>query len=172
MRFRRTITSTRKMNSTLDPSIQSEVRNHLWNYFALHAQQRMNAFQFFITLETALVGAVLLIIQSKSSESAWYAIAGGMISLLAFIFWKIDQRTRDLIKNAEISLRELETYLMTAQLVSSFPFTTDPQAKGSMSAFPLISGRLSYAKSFGVVFFCCGVLGLVLSVALIWHPKQ
>lgn len=155
------------MKTILDPSIESEVRNHLWSYFSLHAQQRMSAFQFFITLETALVGAVLLIIQSKDLQSPWYAIAGIMVSILSFVFWKIDQRTRDLIKNSEIGLRELEKHLKTSNLITSFPFSQDPQALGSLLAFPLVSGRLTYSKSFGLIFFCCGVLGLALSISLL-----
>lgn len=157
------------MNSVLDPSIESEVRNHCWNYFSLHAQQRMTAFQFFITVETALIGAGILFLQAKAqfSESKWIVLIGPFVMLLAFIFWKIDQRTRDLIKGAEESLKEIERFFgRSTTIVSKFPFLSDDQHKGSLLVFPLITGRLTYSKSFGLVFFACAVFGAVLTFAL------
>lgn len=157
------------MTAILDPSVESEVRNHCWNYFALHAQQRMSAFQFFITLETALMGAVLLILQAKTqfADSYWTVLIGPMITVLAFVFWKIDQRTRDLIKAAEESLKEIEKFFsQSTTIATKFPFLSDEQTKGYLSTFPLLQGRLTYSKSFGVVFFVCAFFGVVFTFAL------
>jgi hypothetical protein len=157
------------MSRTFDPSIESEVRNHCWNYFALHAQQRMSAFQFFITLETGIIGAGLFILQSKSqfANSYWAVMLGPLIIILAFVFWKIDQRTKDLIKNAEHSLKEIESYfLSTTTIVKNLPFCMDSQNSNSISAFPLIPGRLTYTKSFGTVFAACGIFGALFTLAL------
>ena len=157
------------MTRIFDPSIESEVRNHCWNYFALHAQQRMSAFQFFITLETALIGAGFFVLQAQSqfSNSYWPIMIGPMITVLAFVFWKIDQRTRDLIKTAEISLNEMEKFfLQNTSIIQHLPFSSDPQITGKMSTFPLLAGRLTYTKSFGIVFVACAIFGLVFTFAL------
>lgn len=158
------------MKNTLDPSIESEVRNHCWNYFSLHAQQRMSAFQFFITLETGLIGASLLILQAKSqfSDSLWTICLGPMMTMLAFVFWKIDQRTKDLISGAEESLKEIEAFFIAnTAIVTNLPFSSDEQSKGGMRTFPLFSGRLTYSKSFSVVFILCGFFGGVFTFALV-----
>ena len=163
------------MTERLDPSIESEIRNHCWSYFSLHAQQRMSAFQFFITLETGIIGAGFFILQSKSQfvNSYWAVMVGPLIMMLAFIFWKIDQRTKDLIKNAESSLIELEKFFLTqSAIVKHLPFSTDPQKTGAILALPLIPGRLTYSKSFGTVFLACGLFGAVLTIALFTSVKS
>lgn len=157
------------MNTSLDPSIESEIRNHCWSYFSLHAQQRMSAFQFFITLETGIIGIGLFILQSKPelARSYWGLMIGPLIIMLAFVFWKIDQRTRDLIKNAELSLKEIEEYFLSkSSIVKHLPFSSDPQVTGVLSALPLLPGRLTYTKSFGTVFVACAIFGFVFSIAL------
>ena len=157
------------MSTSFDPSIESEIRNHCWNYFSLHAQQRMSAFQFFITIETGLIGACLFLVQSKSqfTNSYWPIMIGPMIMMLAFVFWKIDQRTKDMIKNAEISLAQIEKFFLeNSTIVKSLPFSTDPQASGSVKSFPLFPGRLTYSKSFGTVFIACGIFGAVFTPVL------
>jgi hypothetical protein len=144
-----------------DPSVESEIRNHAWAYFSLHAQQRMSVFQFFITLETALFGVAFLAVQFAKPLTPWFSITGLMITLLAFVFWKIDQRTRDLIGVAECCLMDVEAYLARSSTLSTrLPFSSDPQHLGTMATFPLLPGRLSYSKCFGVVFLCCALLGI------------
>jgi hypothetical protein len=158
------------MNSVLDPSIESEIRSHLWAYFSLHAQQRMSAFQFFITLETGLIGAGLFILQSRSqfANSYWAAMIGPMIIMLAFVFWKIDQRTRDLISKSEQGLKELEAFFLTnSKIVSNLPFSLGPQNLLSLRTFPLLTGRPTYSKSFGTVFLACSIFGAVFTAALV-----
>lgn len=155
------------MSSPFDPSIESEIRNHCWNYFSLHAQQRMSAFQFFITLETALIGAGFFVLQSKPqfANSYWAIMIGPLIAMLALIFWKIDQRTKDLIKNAEKSLLEIESFFLNnSTIVQHLPFSIDQQSP--IATFPLFSGRLTYTKSFGTVFVTCGFLGCAFTLAL------
>lgn len=157
------------MNQVFDPSIESEIRNHAWNHFSLHAQQRMSAFQFFITLETGLIGVALFILQYQSAIGFKYILVavGPIICTLAFVFWKIDQRTRDLIGRAEASLRDVESFfLANSSIAKTLPFTDDPQQKG-MKAFPLISGRLNYSQSFGVIFLVSGLVGLILTIELV-----
>lgn len=160
------------MAKVWDPSIESEIRNHAWNYFALHAQQRMSAFQFFITLEIAVFGSVLLVLQFAKSHTAWFSVFGLIISLLSFVFWKIDQRTKELIEGAEKALMEIEEYLLReSALVSNLPFHADPQQNGKLTTFPLLGGRMSYSKSFGLIFFFSGILGLVIFGWLLTSPS-
>jgi hypothetical protein len=147
------------------------VREHSWNYFALHAQQRISVFQYFITIESALITAALVSIQYKKelNNPSWALVLGPMIIVFSFVFWKIDQRTRDLISNAENSLREIEKLVQAAAATGiSLPFTEDPQNNSTKkySALPLIPGRMTYSQSFGTIFLTCGLFGIVLSFAM------
>lgn len=146
-------------------------RDHSWNYFALHAQQRISVFQYFITIETALMTAAIISIQYKNdlNNPKWAIFLGPMIILFSFVFWKIDQRTRDLIQRAECSLREIEEFIKkSCRTPLTLPFTEDPQnnPKVSFYAFPLLPGRLSYSQSFGVIYLTCAAFGLILSFAM------
>lgn len=160
------------MTEKSDPSIESEIRNHAWAYFSLHAQQRMSVFQFFVTIEIALFGGVFFAVQSNLPGYRPFALIGLIITLLAFVFWKIDQRTRQLIKNAEQSLIDVENYLLKkASITSALPFSLDPQLVKGLKAVPLKSGRLTYSQSFGVLYLGCGILGLLVTGWLFFYLK-
>jgi hypothetical protein len=146
-------------------------REHSWNYFALHAQQRISVFQYFITIETALITAAIISIQYRNdlNNPKWAIFMGPMIILFSFVFWKIDQRTRDLIQKAECSMQEIEKLInenCTKPL--TLPFTEDPQNKPNVSfyVFPLFPGRLSYSQSFGIIYSTCALFGAILSFAM------
>ncbi|MBI5275984.1 MAG: hypothetical protein HY854_05935 [Burkholderiales bacterium] len=154
--------------NTYDPSIESEIRNHVWAYFSLHAQQRISVFQYFVTIETALFGGAFFAIQNISANGMKpLALVGVFIAILAFVFWKIDQRTKGMIKNAEEALVQIEEFLLKeSTLVRDLPFLMDPQRKSGLNWKPLIYGHLSYSKSFGIIFLSCGTLGLALAAWL------
>jgi hypothetical protein len=156
------------MTAESDPSVESEIRNHIWNYFSLHAQQRISVFQYFVTIETALFGGAFFAVQNSSTQGMRpLALVGVFITILAFVFWKIDQRTRELIKNAENALIEVEAYLASQRaFITTLPVASDPQRSGGLRWKPLKSGRLSYSQAFGIIFFICGVSGLAMAVWL------
>lgn len=146
-------------------------REHCWNYFALHAQQRISVFQYFITIETALITAAIIAIQYKTdlNNPKWAIILGPLTILFSFVFWKIDQRTRDLIKKSEVALRSIEKIISQKSNSSiQLPFTEDPQhdPKIRFYAFPLIPGRLSYSQSFGIIYVALAFFGAVLTFAM------
>lgn len=158
-----------------DPSLQSEIRNHCWSYFSLHAQQRISVFQYYVTLQSALFGVALFAIQNSSIQGLRpLAFVGLFIFILAFVFWKIDSRTRSLIKNAELSLLKIEKYFDQnwPNGFAELPFHNDPQnSPDGLKFLPLWSGTLSYTKSFNIIYFISGSAGLALSVWLLFLLK-
>ncbi|MFC5429482.1 hypothetical protein ACFPTO_11825 [Paraburkholderia denitrificans] len=146
-------------------------RTQIWSYFALHAAQRMQSFQFYITLETALVGGAILLAKSDGSHQCWIAVIGAVVSLLSFVFWKLDGRTRLLIKNAELALNYLDDQHNLPN-VNSRPhplrlFKNDEVANSPTSHIWNI--RLSYSNCFNIVFaiFGIGGAGFALTLALL-----
>jgi hypothetical protein len=84
-------------------------------------------------------------------------VLGTMLSLVSFLFWKMDQRVSFLIKHAESALAELEAVLPTAasKLFSNEPaFTESARISGNTWT------RLwTYGRSFRVTFWAVGFFG-------------
>src|ERR1700743_2881425 len=81
-------------------------RTYAWSYFSLHATQRLQAFQFFITLITALIAGFAAF--AKSDLYRWLSVICFLVSFLSFIFWKLECRTKELVKNGEEALKYLD----------------------------------------------------------------
>jgi hypothetical protein len=144
-----------------------DARTYAWNYFAVHAAQRMSVFQFFVTLSTAIVGGAVLIAGS-AEDRKWAALLFVLLPFLAFIFWRLDSRTSALIKNAERSLKWIEKNKSRGQ-DDHDPvalFTNDERTvAGSRAQSPF--GHTSYSQSFRYVFIATALLGIVGASAVL-----
>lgn len=149
-------------------------KSYAWNYFAAHAAQRMSVFQFFISLSTAIVGGAVLIAGS-AADRKWSALLFLMLPFLAFVFWRLDSRTSELIKNAEAALKWLESnshdngedYFDPLAL-----FTNDDKSTKSKSGRFFV-GHFSYSVSFRYVFLATALLGLLgAAIALTSKHQQ
>ena len=83
-----------------------DIQRYAWNYFELHANQRMSLFKFFITLAVfmaASLGATLV-------QRFYFVgiVLGALLVVISFVFCKLDERVRVLIKNSEAALKTLE----------------------------------------------------------------
>lgn len=141
-------------------------REYAWNYFELHAQQRLQAFEFFITLATATLAGFVTLIQVGQSHK-WLSIIGFGLSFISFVFWKLEVRTRALVKNAEAALNYLDAQHGLAD-IEGVPhplrmFARDEHFTKQTSKWPLVSGHLSYARCFRWVFIAFALLGLILA---------
>jgi hypothetical protein len=147
-----------------------QFREHAWGYFSMHAEQRLRTFHFFIILETTLTAAGF--VAAKDEKIPAVLVLSGLLMLLfALVFWKLDKRTRGMIKVAEESLCLYEMFAV-ANLPSEFkkacPFLNDPQRLRAFNFFPLVPAVLTYSKCFGIVFFAFGAVGLGLTA---WAGK-
>lgn len=83
------------------------LRNYAWNYFALHAEQRMKTFNFYLILSTALIsGFILGLTRIKNYQIL--APIGVLLSLVSILFWKLDKRNRQLVRNGENAIKFLD----------------------------------------------------------------
>ena len=134
-------------------NLDDTFREYDWNYFELHADQRLKAFQFFISLSTALVGGFLLLFRFGQGHK-WAAVLGLLLALFSFVFWKLDRRTRMLVHNAEEALKYLDA-LHNLPDVDGAPWR----------------GYFSYSRCFKYVFVTFAILGVVGAVAcIVWLP--
>jgi hypothetical protein len=87
----------------LDPiEIEKQAREHAWNWFALHATQRMQAFNFFVVAAAFLIAAYAFILEEHPAAAAVLALVGAWLT-----FWvnRLDARSRQLVDAGEDALR-------------------------------------------------------------------
>ena len=86
----------------------SSIRKYIWDYFQLHAQQRLTTFNFYIVLSTLITTGLFSTFQKEFVLVPVGMVLGFLLVCLSFIFWKLDKRNSGLIKHAENALKFLE----------------------------------------------------------------
>ena len=81
---------------------------HAWSYFQLHATQRITVFNYFVVFSGVLATGLATAVQANPRLAAVGIVLGLLLSLLSFLFWKLDQRASFLIKHAEELIKTLE----------------------------------------------------------------
>lgn len=157
------------MIENFDEQQISDQRQYFWNYFQLHASQRLTTFKFYITISTIIsTGYVATVAVSVIPTLA--ILLGFTLSLLSFIFWKLDSRNKQLIKNAEEALKYLERLpcfsnsIPTNKNVASVLkiFTYEEEQTNRMrknKSFWSWRNVYSYSECFNMVFAIFGFLG-------------
>ncbi|AHZ73256.1 hypothetical protein OU5_P0004 (plasmid) [Pseudomonas mandelii JR-1] len=140
-------------NEKIDRSME-----HAWKYFELHAQQRMTVFNFFLAISGLIAAGIGVSLQQGAKFSAFATLLGIFLSLVSFLFWKLDKRVSVMIKRAESALCYIEQsgIIPEASIFSSDDKIT--RSKGFMSVW-------TYGKCFRVSFFTVGIIGLALAFA-------
>lgn len=99
--------------SNSDEQDVSFLKKQAWDYFVVHASQRNIVFNFYIFLSAAIATTY----SSSFNLDSHLASARPMLAFLelwlTFIFWKLDQRTKFLVKNSEDALKCFESRIAT-----------------------------------------------------------
>lgn len=147
---------------------QTDLREQAWDYFELHASQRLTTFNYYIVISTLITTGIFATF-SKDYTSPSLGLAGGLLlGFFSFVFWKLDDRNRQIIKGAEDALKFFET---SSDLADSADgpnvlklFTRDD----FLTARRRATGRTwpwkkhySYTTSFNWVFRAFGIFGLL-----------
>jgi hypothetical protein len=93
---------------------ETNAQSYAWNWFALHAGQRLQLVNFWLVAVAFLASAFVQARASHLFAIAFGVSVTGMVSSLAFM--RLDIRTRQLVQVAENALRYFETGLVTAGL--------------------------------------------------------
>ena len=137
-----------------------------WDYFHVHADQRMSIFNFFVALAVLMTGGLVGTFPKNLEMPALGIVLGLGLGFVSFVFWKLDQRVKFLLKNAEASLAELEKHFPTAGNANE-PHVTQLFSWESAMTQDLRSSRkrwslaaqFSYAQSFNLLFLFFGLIG-------------
>ena len=156
-----------------DHNTIKEQRDYAWNYFQLHASQRMSSFNFFVVIAALLTTGMVATFKTDCTHH-WLGLPLGLsLSVISYIFWKLDQRTRYLIIHAEVALKMLETnwkkdelYPHVALFSSEEERTSELQKKSTILPS---QWHLSYSHSLStvhLVFASLGIFGAIVSIVL------
>ena len=159
----------------MNDSRMEEQRDHAWRYFQLHASQRMASFNFFVVLCALLTAGLAGTFQAKGGAHLLGAMLGLSLIVVSFVFWKLDQRVRYLIKHAEDALKEIERIWdqnVDKPQPSSIALFCSEERKTSetksRAGFLPWQWHLSYSQCFGVMYCLFGTLGLVGFIGSMW----
>jgi hypothetical protein len=72
-------------NYSASQNLDDSFRDYAWNYFALHADQRMKAFHFYILLSTAITSGFAILIKNGELHK-WMAILGLLLVFFRLYF--------------------------------------------------------------------------------------
>ena len=142
--------------NTADPAIP--MREHAWRYFELHANQRIAVFNYFLVVSGAIAAGLATTLQGTQRFASLGIALGGLLVLVAFVFWKLDQRVSFLIKLAESALSETE-HAFSAHSVCLFLFEPRNTSAAAANA-SWWSRHWTYGKAFRLVFVVMAVFGI------------
>ncbi len=138
------------------------LRKQAWDYFQLHANQRLAVFNFYIVISSVTATAYFSSFKSDSNLQHARSVLAALLCVFAFLFWKLDQRTKTLVKNAE---RALKFYENREEIESVAKVFTQEELDNSCAQHGIWRFlpwrlRLSYSDCFNFVFLIFFLLGL------------
>jgi hypothetical protein len=81
-----------------EDELNKQVREHAWNWFALHAGRRMQSFNFFLIATAFLIAGYASLLDKRPVPAVAVALLGAWV---AFWFHRLDMRTRQLLDAGE-----------------------------------------------------------------------
>jgi hypothetical protein len=128
--------------------------DYAWNYFSLHAGQRMQSVNFFLLAASFLVGAYVAALGgNRPGLGAGISIVGAITS---FVFYRIERRVRELLKAAEAALSPIE-----ARLASE---TANPSLRILERAEKMAPDAWKYSKGFGILYAAVGIAFIAATI--------
>lgn len=148
---------------TLDIEAQAAF-DRAWRHFQLHAEQRIAVFNFFVASSGLLLTGLAYVLAGPAALWKLGIAAGALIALIACVFWKLDERSAQIIKVSEAEIESLER-------VS----TRGPAVFSAVSALPLstsawnLKAVWSFGRSFRLMFLAVALLGVSGMGVSIWR---
>jgi hypothetical protein len=142
--------------------VKNDLQEQAWKYFDLHASQRLTIFNFYIALCSAIAAGLVATFHKEFIYPNLRILLGFLLVLFSFVFWKLDDRAKLLIKNAEAALKFFEE--QDAREVSvAHVFRREEILTADAKSSRL---HLSYSLCFSLVFASFALLGFG---TLVWQ---
>jgi len=134
--------------------VEEPLRKQAWDYFQLHATQRLTTFNFYLIACSAIAAGEVASFHKDFNFPALRIVLGCVLIVLSLVFWRLDERNRLLIKNAEAALKYFEEQDAKDPTVTHL-FRMEELVTESKGLF-----HLSYATCFKIVFMIFALLGV------------
>ena len=161
-----------------------DFRKHTWEYFHIHASQRLTTFNFYIVISALLTSGLVATFRNEVKFHEIGIFLGLMLPFISFVFCKLDMRNRQLIQNAEAALK----YLESQYDLSNFEVSTNGKPhilklfsyeehqtniRKRIRSYCPWKNHFSYRRCFQWVFiaFCfAGIFGAIISLFKLLNP--
>ena len=145
--------------------MRDTLRTHSWQYFELHANQRMSVFNFYLIFVGLLTGGLAKVFEKDFALPELGMVFGFLLFLVSVVFWRMDNRTSSLIKYAENALRQWESSIPDhdlsgfegARIFSLEEIETERKKAKSW-------GLLTYGQCLRAVFLVFSIVGVAALV--------
>lgn len=145
---------------------ESDFLKIIWDYFSIHARQRIQILNFYIILETFFITALLTVFQLKGEWTIFCVILSVAIIFFSFIFYALDTRTKDMIKFSENALKAVEQKYIVEYGKDIMIFSIEQEKTLYERRWSWLTKKcLSYTKLFRLIYIFFTVIG---GLGLIW----
>lgn len=144
---------------------ENDFLNILWNYFSLHANQRMQLLHFYILLETFLITGLLTLFQLNGEFKIFRIILSVAVVFFSFIFKGLDKRSKEMIKYSENAIRSIEKKYILRYNGDIMIFCIEQEETERERIKDWKAKKfLSYSKLFSLIFLFFITIGLISCV--------
>jgi hypothetical protein len=151
------------------------LKKQAWDYFQLHANQRMTTLNFFIAVSSIIIAGIGVTLKNEFDYPSIKIVLGAMLSFLSFVFWKLDQRNRVLIKIAEKALMEFENENYSANelpvndyvKIFTHEMILTEQVK-SKRCIMVWKNQYSFSECFNLIYSTFAAVGLLTILSAIF----
>lgn len=131
--------------------------DHAWRHFALHADQRISVFNFYVASSGLLLTGLAYVLANAPKLWPMGVAAGLLIVGLSLVFWKLDQRSAQMIKVSEAVMELVEAGAFPPErrvlsLVANLPVN---------AAFYSVRRPWTFGHSFRSLFLGVAALGML-----------
>jgi hypothetical protein len=165
------------MNNPEDVNtVEKDLRDYAWDYFELHANQRIASFNFYIAV-SGLVTTGLVASFHRAVEAPYLGIVLGLLLIaFSYIFWMLDARNRVLVHYGEEALMLREKRIKENALDDKIRiFHREAQEtkdkEDARNRFQRLLVPYRYTNCFRaifLIFMAIGVLGIIASAVETW----
>lgn len=133
--------------SVEDDELNKQAREHAWNWFSLHASQRMQCVNYFLVAAAFSAAAYASLLEKHPGPGAFVALAGAWVG---FWFHRLDLRTRQLVRAGESVLKVVQERLARRTDIESIRIierVEDPTC--GASSYTLVIGFVQWTAILG-----------------------
>lgn len=146
------------MNSNKEnPHFGYDIAKISFSYFESHVRQRFYFINFYMIITIALLSSTYLMKTDGNFSAALIIITHLSELFVTFVFFRLEERTKNLIKNSEGVLKEIESQLEVPDEMKVFRLEEDRtnqlKNRRCKKMFPPISYSECFRLLFGMVAF-------------------